>query len=180
MRELFTLSVDYEDDDRETNLFFAEVQNKLLFAATGRTAAELIVSSADPDQPNMALNNWSGSRVRKHDVIVAKNYLQSKEIDTLNRLVVIFLEQAELRVQKRKQLSLDYWRQNVDRLLEFNERPILQGAGSISHDDMKSIAQDRYATFNKNCKKAEALEADEEDVKELENVEKRLKKGGKK
>jgi hypothetical protein len=178
VRELFALSVDYGDDDQETNLFFAEVQNKLLFAATGQTAAELIVSRADPDQPNMALTNWSGSRVRKHDVIIAKNYLQSKEIDTLNRLVVIFLEQAELRVQERKQLSLDYWRQNVDRLLEFNERPVLQSAGSISHDDMKSIAHDRYATFDQNRKKAEALEADAEDVKELENVEKRLKKGG--
>ena len=177
VRDLFALSVDYGDNDRETNLFFAEVQNKLLFAATGKTAAELIVTRADADQPNMALTNWSGSRVRKQDVIVAKNYLQSKEIDTLNRLVVIFLEQAELRVQERKQLSLDYWRQNVDRLLEFNERPILQGAGSISHEDMKAIAHDRYATFDKNRKRTEALAADAEDVKELEDLEKRLKKG---
>jgi hypothetical protein len=180
VRELFSLSADYRDNEKETNLFFAEVQNKLLYAATGHTAAELIVDRADPDQPNMALTNWSGSRVRKHDVIVAKNYLQNKELDTLNRLVVIFLDQAELRVEQHKQLSLDFWRHNVDRLLEFNDRPVLQVAGPISHEDMKSIARDRYATFDTKRKKKEALEADAEDVKELESVEKRLKKGDKK
>jgi len=93
---LFALSSDYRADDRAAQLFFAETQNKLLFAVTGRTAAEIVVSRADPNAPNMALTNWSGSRVRKHDVIVAKNYLSADEVDTLNRLVVIFLEQAEL------------------------------------------------------------------------------------
>lgn len=116
--------------------------------------------------------------MRKHDVIVAKNYLKDEELDTLNRLVVIFLEQAELRVKERKQLSLDYWRGNVDKLLKFNDRPVLGGAGSISHEDMKSIAQDRYATFDAQRKAAEALAADTEDVKELEQVEKELKKKG--
>ncbi len=103
----------------------AEVQNKLLFAVTKKTAAEIVVGRADPDNPNMALATWSGSRVRKQDVIVAKNYLTQDEVDTLNRLVVIFLEQAELRTKEHKELTLNYWRQNVDRLLEFNERPVL-------------------------------------------------------
>src|ERR1019366_9769815 len=98
VRDLFSLSSDYKVTEQETHLFFAEVQNKLLFAATGNTAAEIIVGRADPAKPNMNLTTWDGRRVRKHDVIVAKNYLTADEVDTLNRLVVIFLEQAELRV----------------------------------------------------------------------------------
>ena len=108
VRDLFALSSDYRSDDRAAQLFFAETQNKLLFAVTHQTAAEIVVSRADPNAPNMALTNWSGSRVRKHEVIVAKNYLSADEVDTLNRLVVIFLEQAELRVKERKQLTLYY------------------------------------------------------------------------
>jgi len=179
VRDLFALSVDYEDNEQETRYFFAEVQNKLLYAATEKTAAELVVARADPDQPNMALQHFEGSRVRKADVIIAKNYLTEDEIDTLNRLVVIFLEQAELRVKERKQLSLAYWQGNVDRMLEFNERPVLQGTGSISSKEMKAIAHDRYATFDARRKRAEAIEADAEDVKTLEAIEQELKKKGK-
>jgi hypothetical protein len=144
VRDLFALSSDYKIREQDTNLFFAEVQNKLLYAATGHTAAELIVQRADPAKPNMALTTWSGSRVRKQDVIVAKNYLTQDEIDTLNRLVVIFLEQAELRVKQQEDLTLDFWRDNVDRMLTFNDQPILHGPGTVSHDDMKRIAHKRY------------------------------------
>jgi hypothetical protein len=120
VRDLFALSSDYRIREQETALFFAETQNKLLYATTRHTAAELIVKRADARQPNMALMAWSGSRVRKQDVIVAKNYLSADEIDTLNRLVVIFLEQAELRVKQRQDLNLDFWRGNVDKMLAFN------------------------------------------------------------
>ena len=137
VRDLFALSSDYQARERDTNLFFAEVQNKLLYAATR------IVKRADPSRPNMALTSFSGSRVRKHDVIIAKNYLTKDEIDTLNRLVVIFLEQADLRVKQRKDLTLDFWRNNVDRMLEFNDQPVLEGPGSMSHEDMKRIASAR-------------------------------------
>ena len=99
VRDLLKLSSDYDSSDKATQMFFAEVQNKLLYAVTRKTAAELIVTRADASQPNMALQSFSASRVRKTDVIVAKNYLSADEIDTLNRLVVIFLEQAELRVR---------------------------------------------------------------------------------
>jgi hypothetical protein len=155
------------------------VQNKLLFAVTGKTAAEIVVSRADPESPNMAVTTWSGSRVRKHDVIVAKNYLTHDEVDTLNRLVVIFLEQAELRVKERKALTLNYWRQNVDRLLEFNERPILEHAGNISAEEMKQIAHERYDVFDAHLRRDEALAADAEDIKALEEIEKRGKNKGK-
>jgi hypothetical protein len=179
VRDLFALSVDYADHQQQAQLFFAEVQNKLLYAVTGKTAAELIVARADPARPNMALNTWEGSRVRKADVIVAKNYLDADEIDTLNRLVVIFLEQAELRVKDRQPLTLDFWRGNVDKLLAFNDRAILRGSGNMSHTTMKTIAHERYKTFDARRRADEAHEADAEDLKELEALEKKLERGGK-
>ncbi len=174
VRDLLALSEDYADDLRATNIFFAEVQNKLLFAVTHHTAAELVVERANPDSPNMALMSWSGSRVRKQDVVVAKNYLSNDEIDTLNRLVVIFLEQAELRVKERKQLTLDYWRTNVDRMLEFNEKAVLSNKGTISHDAMQKIAHERYEEFDAARRLAEAQQADVDDLLELEKIEKQL------
>ncbi len=180
VRELFALSADYRIREQETALFFAEVQNKLLYATTGFTAAELVVKRADPNQPNMALNTWSGSRVRKQDVIIAKNYLTADEIDTLNRLVVIFLEQAELRVKQQKALTLDFWRSNVDKMLAFNDQPILQGAGSVSRDRMEQLAHERYEAFDQKRREAERIQADADDLKEIEQLEHTLKDTGKK
>ena len=180
VRDLFALSSDYQARERETAQFFAEVQNKLLYAATGYTAAELIMKRSDPSMPNMALTNWSGSRVRKQDVIVAKNYLTADEIDTLNRLVVIFLEQAELRVKKQKELTLDFWRNNVDKMLEFNDQPILEGAGSVSRENMEKIARERYEVFDQQRRTVEAEAADAADLKEIEQLEQDLKYKGKK
>lgn len=177
-QKVFALSSDYKIREQETMLFFAEVQNKLLFAVTGHTAAELIVKRSDPNAPNMNLTSWRGSRVRTQDVITAKNYLSQDEIDTLNRLVVIFLEQAELRVKQRKDLTLDFWRTNVDKLLTFNDRPVLNGAGKVSHDDMKRIVHDRFETFDQNRREADALAADAEDLKEIEQLEQDLKRSG--
>lgn len=175
VRDLFSLSSDYQVCERETVLFFAEVQNKLLYATTGYTAAELILKRSDPNQPNMALTSWSGSRVRKQDVIVAKNYLTADEIDTLNRLVVIFLEQAELRVKQQKELTLDFWRNNVDRMLAFNDQAILDGAGSVSRENMEKIARERYELFDQQRRIAEAEAADAADLKEIEQLEQDLK-----
>ena len=180
VRDLFALGSDYQAREKETALFFAEVQNKLLYAATRHTAAELIVGRADPTQPNMALTTWSGSRVRKHDVIVAKNYLTADEVDTLNRLVVIFLEQAELRAKQQKDLTLDFWRSSVDRMLASNDQPLLQGPGTVSREAMKAIANGRYDDFDAQRRQQEAIAADAEDLKTIEELEKDLKrKGGK-
>ena len=175
VRDLFALSSDYAADDSSTQIFFAEVQNKLHFAATGLTAAEIIVCRADPDQANMSLTNWSGSRVRKHDVIIAKNYLTEEEIDTLNRLVVIFLEQAELRVKQRKDLTLEFWQRNVDDLLRFSDKPVLDGPGKISREDMTRIAYERYDAFDTQRRIAEAAAAEAEDLREIEQLEQELK-----
>ncbi|SFM53421.1 Uncharacterized conserved protein [Ectothiorhodospira mobilis] len=179
VRELFTLSSDYRPGDRDANLFFAEVQNKLLFAVTGHTAAEIVVQRADADSPNMALTHWKGDRVRKQDVTIAKNYLTADEIDDLNRLVVMFLEQAELRAKQRQDLTLDYWRNNVDRLLEFSDRPVLEGAGSISAKQAERIAHERYEQFDAQRRRDEALEADAEELRELEALEKQIERKGK-
>jgi len=175
VRDLFALSSDYQAREKDTALFFAEVQNKLLYATTGYTAAELVLKRSDPEQPNMALTSWAGSRVRKQDVIIAKNYLSNDEIDTLNRLVVIFLEQAELRLKQQKELSLDFWRNNVDKMLAFNDQPILEGAGSISRDQMIEAAYKRYESFDQNRRTAEVKAADLEDLKEIEQLEQELK-----
>ncbi|MCG6659907.1 virulence RhuM family protein [Halomonas campisalis] len=176
VRDLFALSSDYRADDRAAQLFFAEVQNKLLYAVTEQTAAEIVVNRADAGATNMALTTWKGGWVRKQDVTVAKNYLTADEVDTLNRLVVIFLEQAELRAKQRKDLTLEYWRQNVDRLLAFNDSPILEGAGTISAERAKSIAHERYDQFDAQRRKSEAAEADLEDLQALEALEQQVKR----
>jgi hypothetical protein len=174
IRDLFTLSSDYDKSDKATQMFFAETQNKLLYAVTHQTAAELIVSRADATQPNMGLTTWKGSIVRKGDVIIAKNYLQNEEIDSLNRLVDIFLTSAEERVKGRRDLTLDYWRKNVDNLLTFQEKDILQGAGSITNYEAEEIVKQVYDVFNAKRKQLEAQTADVDDLKMLEDLERRI------
>jgi hypothetical protein len=176
IRDLFALSSDYEKSDKATQMFFAETQNKLLYAVTHQTAAELIVARADANQPNMGLTTWKGSIVRKGDVIIAKNYLQNKEIDSLNRLVDIFLTSAEERVKGRRDLTLDYWRKNVDSLLTFQEKDILQGAGSITNYEAEETAKQVYDVFNSKRKQIEAQAADADDLKMLEDLEQSLKR----
>lgn len=179
VRDLFTLAVDYKADLERVGLFFAEVQNKMLFAVTQHTAAEIVVQRADPAQANMALTVWKGEHVRKTDVIVAKNYLNADEIDHLNRIVTAFLEFAELRTRQRKQLRMADWRDYVDRFITFNESPLLKGAGRVSHDDMVSAVHQRYEQFDAQRRKALAAEADADDMRALERAEKALlKKGG--
>ena len=174
VRDLFALSSDYDKTDKATQMFFAETQNKLLYAVTHQTAAELIVTRADASLPNMGLTTWKGSIVRKGDVIIAKNYLQSDEIDSLNRLVDIFLTSAEERVKGRRDLTLDYWRKNVESLLSFQEKDILQGRGAITNEEAEEIVRQRYDAFNARRKQLNALDADAEDIKMLEDLEKSI------
>lgn len=168
LRDLFALSSDYDKTDHATQLFFAEVQNKLIYGVTGQTAADLVIARADASKQNMALTSWSGSIVRKRDIIIAKNYLTADEIDTLNRLVTIFLESAELRVKMRKDLTLPYWRSTVDKLLEGHGVPVLTHRGSHSHDEMVRCVTDVYAQFDARRKKSDARQADADDFAALE------------
>ena len=160
---MLSLSSDYDKTDKATQMFFAETQNKLLYAVTGQTAAEIIVQRADATKPNMALTSWKGSIVRKGDIYTAKNYLLQDEIDTLNRLTTMFLDSAELRVKERKDLTLHYWRETVDSLLNFQGKVVLQEAGSISNKQMEAHVDAVYESFNARRKALAATEADKAD-----------------
>jgi hypothetical protein len=175
IKDLFALSSDYDADDKSTQMFFAETQNKLHYAVTGQTAAELIVSRANADKPNMNLTSWKGSIVRKQDIFIAKNYLTHDEIDTLNRLVVIFLESAELRAKNQMDITIDFWKENVDRILDFQDKKILTHAGSISKAQMEEQVSEVYNSFDKRRKEFEALQADSEDLEELRKLEQEIK-----
>ena len=163
VRDLLALSSDYDSTDKATQMFFAETQNKLLYAVTGQTAAEIIVNRADASEPNMALTSWKGNVVRKQDIFTAKNYLLKDEIDTLNRLTVLFLDTAELRVKERKDLNLHYWRETVDGLLNFQGKLVLLGAGSVSVKQMEAHVEAVYEQFNAKRKALALADADEED-----------------
>ncbi len=176
VRDLFALSSDYDATDKATQMFFAETQNKLLFAVTGKAAAEIVLSRANAEKPNMNLTSWKGSAVRKQDIYTAKNYLSDDEIDTLNRLVVIFLESAELRAKSRMDITVDFWHENVDRILEFQDKKILKNAETISNAEMENKVKEIYEQFDHRRKQFDALQADQEDLEELKQLEEKIKK----
>lgn len=176
VRDLFALSVDYDKSDKATQMFYAATQNKLLYAITGQTAAEIIINRANADSTNMGLTSWKGSIVRKQDIIIAKNYLKENELDSLNRLVVIFLETAEFRAKNRQGLTMDFWRENIDKILLSNDQKLLVGAGSVSNLQMESFVHKVYDEFDKRRKQYDAEEADKEDLQDLLELENELKK----
>ena len=175
IRDLFMLSSDYDKTDKATQMFYAQTQNKILYAITGQTAAELIVSRADASQNNMALTSWEGNIVRKGDIYIAKNYLTDNEIDSLNRFVMVFLESAELRAKNRQDITMDFWRENIDRIIEFNDKKVLKGNGSVSNEQMKTIVRKVYDEFEVKRKQYDAQQADLEDLKEIEELEAHIK-----
>lgn len=178
LRDLFkTSSSDYDGTAQTAKTFFATIQNKLVYAITGRTAAQLIVERADPDAEHMGLTNWVGDRVRKPDAVVSKNYLDAQELDQLNRLVTMFLDFAEDRAVRRIETRMGDWIVQTDRFLSFNERSVLTGPGRISHEQMDTIVGERYAAFDARRRATEALAADQEaddDLKQLQAEAKRL------
>lgn len=173
VRDLFALAADYDKTDEATQTFFASVQNLLLYAVTQKTAAELIVSRANPADAHFGLLSWKGAQVRKQDIVVAKNYLTEDEVDTLNRLVVIFLETAELRAKRQTITSMSFWRENVGQIIVSNGFSLLSGAGSVSHARMEQKLEPLYLDFDQRRKAEEARAADvqdEADLKALENT----------
>jgi len=175
VRDLLALSTDYDKTDRATQQFFATVQNLLLFAVTGQTAAELVMARADAKAPNFGLLAWKGEKVRKTDIVIAKNYLTEDEIDTLNRLVVIFLETAELRAKGRKETRMAFWKENIDQIITSNGFALLEGKGGISHEQMEAATAARYVDFDQHRKQQEAIAADDVDEAELQALDNRLK-----
>lgn len=178
VRDLFALSSDYDGTDKAMQMFFAETQNKLIYAVTKQTSPELILSRADSSKPNMNLTSWKGRVVRKQDIYISKNYLTADELDSLNRIVTIFLESAELHVKMRKDLTLNFWKENVDKILSNHYLPVLDDKGNRSRVQADKKVEEIYLEFDQRRKAFEAKEADrqdEEEMKLLEEAESKLK-----
>jgi hypothetical protein len=180
VRDLFALSSDYDKSDKATQVFFATVQNLLIYAVTQKTAAELISARANPADPHFGLLAWKGDKVRKTDILVAKNYLTEDEIDTLNRLVVIFLETAELRAKSRQETRMSFWKESVGQIITSNGFPLLTHAGAISHEQMENKTSALYLNYDQHRKQQEALAADAQDEAELNALENKIKRRPKK
>ena len=164
--DLYSTSVDYDPAAKVTVEFFKIVQNKLHFAAHGRTAAEVVSARADAEKPNMGLTSFVGERPRKSDVSVAKNYLDEREIKKLNTLVSAYFDAAEFRAQNHEPTHMKDWLSHLDRLIVAMDAPTLSGAGSVSHKSAVAKAEAEYAKFR------EQLDASESEIekKYLESV----------
>ncbi|MDO9464494.1 MAG: virulence RhuM family protein [bacterium] len=174
IRDIYATAIDYDKTSEQAQIFFKKVQNKMLWATTGKTAAELIENRSNADKSNMGLTSWRGSIVRKQDVAIAKNYLNEDEIKDLNEIVTMYLDYAERQARQRKTVTMKQWADKLDSFLEFNEQELLTHAGKVKAEVAKKIAEKCYEEFNKKRKKAEARAADEEDLKQLEEIEKKL------
>ena len=176
VRDLFALSSDYDGTDKAMQMFFAETQNKLIYAVTKQTSPELILSRADSSKPNMNLTSWKGRVVRKQDIYISKNYLTADELDSLNRIVTIFLESAELHVKMRKDLTLNFWKENVDKILSNHYLPVLDDKGNRSRVQADKKVEEIYLEFDQRRKNFEAKEADRQDEEEMKLLEETEKK----
>ena len=174
VREIMALAADYTPSDAATRLVFQTVQNKLHYAATGMTAAELIAARADANRPNMGLTSWKGGVVRKGDVTVAKNYLNAEEIDELNRIVVMFLDFAEDQARRRKQIFLRDWETRLDDFLRFNDRRVLPDAGRVSRDEADAKATVEYEHFAAARRDHLEDEGEGEIMRQLEDAARQL------
>ncbi len=171
VRDIYAMAIDYDPKSDRAQLFFKKVQNKMLWATTHHTAAELIVERADPKLPNMGLKSWKGGRVRQQDVTIAKNYLNQPEIDELNRIVVMYLDYAEDQAERRKIMTMVEWEQKLDTFLTFNERDLLDHAGKVSAQVAEKLALERYMEFDCKRREEERLRADDEDMAFLEELQ---------
>ena len=170
VRELYATAVDYDKHSEQAQLFFKKVQNKMLWAVTGKTAAELIKNRSDANKPNMGLTSWEGIKVRQKDTMIAKNYLEHDELENLNRIVTMYLDYAEEQARRRKTITMAQWEEKLDAFLQFNEHDLLTHAGKVQMTIAQQLAEERYEIFNSSRKKTEAFAADMEDLKELEKI----------
>ncbi len=147
VREIFALAADYEPSLPDTTRFFSTIQNKLHFAVTGMTAAEIIDARVNHLSPNAGLTSWASAEVRKTDVTIAKNYLSADEITELNRIVTMWLDFAEDQASRRKQVFMQDWEQKLDDFLRFNDREVLPNTGKRTKKQADSKAQSEYELF---------------------------------
>ena len=174
VRDIFALAADYAPSNKDAIEFFKIIQNKLHFAATGKTAAELIFQRVDHTQPNSGLQTWKGDVVRKSDVTIAKNYLREEEISQLNRIVVMWLDYAEDQAQRRKQVFLKDWEIKLDDFLRFNERDVLTHKGSVSKKTADAHAKAEYEKFAERRRARREAEGERANLEALEAVAKQI------
>jgi len=170
VRDIYTLSIDYDSQAESTQVFFKVVQNKLHWAITGHTAAELISERADALKPNMGLTAWKGAKVRQSDVLVAKNYLLADEIAQLNRLVSMWLDYAEDQTQRRRPVYMRDWQKKMNSFLQFNQRAILEHSGKISMEEARAKALEQYLAYSgRRIEEGDAL-AEKEFEQEVKKI----------
>ena len=174
VKDLFTTALDYDKGSDAAQLFFQKVQNKMLWAVAGQTAAEIIAARADPSAQNMGLTSWKGGIVRKGDVGTSKNYLSAEEVDELNRIVTMYLDFAEDQARRRAPVTMGMWAEKLDAFLKFNDREVLTHAGKLRMDVAQQLAADRFAVFDATRKQADAAQADNDDLAAIEALAKDL------
>lgn len=171
VKEIFALSVDYDSKSLIAQNFFKSVQNKLEYAATGHTAPEIIAARADASKDNMGLTNFKGAKVRRCDVTVAKNYMTQEEISTLNLIVNMYLDYAELQAKGRHPMHMADWENKLGDFLRFNGRDVLDNFGTVKREVAEKLALTQYEQYDAHRRKLEA----QDDVDELTADVKRLK-----
>lgn len=174
VREIFAMAADYEPTAADTSKFFSIIQNKLHFAATGLTAAEIISSRANSRDPNMGLTTWKADDIRKSDVTIAKNYLNENEIGELNRIVTMWLDFAEDQALRRKQVFMKDWEARLDDFLQFNDRRVLPNAGTVSKEAAKKHAKAEFDQFALMRREQRELSGEKDYLKQLEAAAKEL------
>ena len=169
VKEIFALSVDYDSQSNTAQLFFKSVQNKLEYAATGHTAPEIIAARADATKDNMGLTSFKGAKVRKTDVTVAKNYMTQEEISTLNLIVNMYLDYAELQAKQHHAMHMADWEEKLNQFLQFNGREVLQNFGTVKREVAEALAVAEYEKYDAHRKMIEAADVDQlsDSVKKL-------------
>lgn len=175
--DIYATSIDYDPTDSMSIEFFQTVQNKVHFGITGKTAAEIISERANPEKPNMGLTNWRGEKVRKNDTIIAKNYLNEKELLMLNNLVEQYLIFAQGQAMQRIPMRMEDWIKKLEDFLSLNNREILNNKGTVSHQEAKKLAEKSYEVFNEKRKNTyDQIDTDFDDAIKLIESQKKKKK----
>lgn len=169
VKDIFSLSVDYDSQSKAAQAFFKSVQNKLEYAATGHTAPEIIASRANASQNNMGLTSFKGAKVRKADVTIAKNYMTQEEISTLNLIVNMYLDYAELQAKQHHAMHMADWEEKLNQFLQFNGKEVLQNFGTVKREIAEALAISEYEKYDAYRRTIEATSIDEltEEVKQL-------------
>lgn len=161
IKDIFALSADYDAQSLQAQNFFKSVQNKLEYAATGHTAPEIIAERADAAKDNMGLTSYKGAKVRRSDVTIAKNYLSHEEISTLNLIVNMYLDYAELQAQSHREMHMAEWESKLEEFLRFNGREVLTDFGKVQRKVAEALALEEYEKYDAHRRRIEAADVDE-------------------